>query len=100
MYKVIVPLIAPLMDISTLIIIVVNIMSYLLYGSPWYLDALIHISLYVGIFYVLDFLVALIAFTFEPDEDKRALWYFLPQRLAYRFFMYYINLRALSSALK
>jgi peptidoglycan-N-acetylglucosamine deacetylase len=99
-FQIIIPIIAPLVDLALISMIVINITSYMLYGSLFYIEALGHIGASILIFLIIDFLVALIAFSLERGESMRALLLFIPQRFSYRFFMYYINLRALWNALK
>lgn len=80
--------------------IIINTISYILYGTFTYIDSLEHILLYSLLFLIFDFCIACIAIYFEKDEKWTILKYFLPQRFTYRFFMYYINLKALWNALK
>lgn len=99
-FQIIVPLIAPLFDFFTIIMLIVNLISYSLYGTGIYLNSLFHIILYSLLFLIFDFCITCIAISFEKDESWKILKYFLPQRFLYRFFMYYIGLKSLWSALK
>ncbi len=99
-YQTIVPIIAPLFDIFTIIMLILNTLSYFLYGSGIYFETLLHVLSYSLIFLTLDFIIACTALTFEKNESWKLLIYFLPQRILYRFFMYYINLLALWSGIK
>jgi peptidoglycan-N-acetylglucosamine deacetylase len=99
-YQIIVPIIAPLFDIFTIIMLALNMMSYFLYGSLIYVEALVHVLSYSALFLILDFLIACTAIAFEKNESWKLLIYFLPQRILYRFFMYYINIRALWNGMK
>ncbi len=99
-FQIIVPVIAPLFDIFTIGLLITNIVSYTMYGSSIYMETLIHIALYSFVFLIFDFCIACIAISFEKNASWKLLYYFLPQRLAYRYCMYYINIKALWNALK
>lgn len=99
-YQIIVPIIAPLFDSFTIIMVAINMVSYFLYDSGVYVETLLHVLSYSVLFLILDFLIAYTAIAFEKNESWKLLIYFLPQRILYRFFMYYINIRALWNGMK
>lgn len=99
-FQIIVPIIAPLFDLFTLSLLIINSISYVFYGSSIYLETLVHILFYSWIFLIFDFIIAYIALSFEKNENWKLIYYFIPQRFIYRFFMYYINLKSLWNALK
>lgn len=57
-----------------------------------------HVLGYVAVFLLMDFLTAVLAFSFEKEEDWRLLAIAPVQRLAYRFLMHKIYLRSLWTA--
>lgn len=99
-FQLIVPLIAPIVDFFALLSIFLTTMNYFLYDSLVYFHSLLAVLGYMVVFMLLDVLIACIAFFFEREEPFRNFLYFIPQRILYRFFMHYINLKSLWNALK
>jgi cellulose synthase/poly-beta-1,6-N-acetylglucosamine synthase-like glycosyltransferase/peptidoglycan/xylan/chitin deacetylase (PgdA/CDA1 family) len=57
------------------------------------------IIIYYGIFIIVDLLVALIAFRYEHEKIGRLIWV-IPQRLIYRWLMWYVLFKAFRRAIK
>ena len=57
------------------------------------------IILYYAVFIVIDLFVALIAFRFENEKVGRLIW-LIPQRLIYRWLMWYVLFKAVRRAIK
>lgn len=99
-FQVLFPLVSPVMDV---------VLTYTLVKAAlntwWHPELTSHTSLYAvlayyALFQAFDFAAALLAFSMEPDEDKRLLpWLFL-QRFCYRQAMYYVAIKSTFAALR
>ncbi len=57
------------------------------------------IGVYYLVFFAVDILVSVIAFSFEKEKFSKLVW-LIPQRLVYRQLMYVILFRSIRKALK
>src|SRR4030095_11692371 len=57
------------------------------------------IIFYYFLFILVDLFVALIAFRFENEKKSRLIW-LIPQRLIYRWLMWYVLYKAVRRAIK
>lgn len=99
LFQIVIPIIAPIFDILVIVTFCIHLVSYIIYGGSIYLESMKHIAVFVAIFLLLDVLVWYIAFYFDKKENKKLLFYLIPQRLYYRIFMYYISLKSLKKAI-
>jgi len=84
-FQIILPLFSPLADLM------------MIFGL--FSDKPGKILIYYGLFVLIDFIVAIIAFRMEK-EDYKKLIYIIPQRFVWRQLMYYILFKAIRRALK
>lgn len=92
-YQTIFPLVAPLIDLIAMGSVMFSLFSYFLYGSLSSVDTTVHIVAYAFLFLMIETIVGIMAFSFEKREDWKLLLLFPLQRIIYRFFMYYIQIR-------
>ncbi len=92
---------APLIDLLTLIALAWAAWQKIQHPESYSLDAVLgYILFYYVLFLVVDFLSALIAFMMEPKENSLLLIWLLPQRLVYRFLMYYVIVKSTLTAIQ
>lgn len=84
-FQLLLPIIAPLADLITIIGLLMGNGSSLL----WY---------YV-LFLSVEMLSAAVAFSFEGESKKRLIW-LIPQRFYYRQIMYYVAIKSLNKAIR
>jgi cellulose synthase/poly-beta-1,6-N-acetylglucosamine synthase-like glycosyltransferase/spore germination protein YaaH/peptidoglycan/xylan/chitin deacetylase (PgdA/CDA1 family) len=90
LFQILLPILAPVTDILFILSLVWN------RHDP---ESMQKISLYYLIFFLVDVLVAIMAFSFENERMKRLLW-LIPQRFVYRQLMYFVLFRSLKKAMK
>ena len=90
LFQILLPILAPIADILFILSLVWN------RHDP---ESMQKISLYYLIFFLVDGLVAVMAFSFENEKMKRLLW-LIPQRFVYRQLMYFVLFRSLRKAIK
>lgn len=93
------PAVAPIADLATLVALVMLVGDQFYPGIVPAMGGVGHVLGYVAVFLLMDFLTAVLAFSFEKQEDWRLLAIAPVQRLAYRFFMHKIYLRSLWTAM-
>lgn len=99
-FQILIPVIAPIMDLM----LVFTLVRYLLptnYDSQgistYYLQ---QIAAYYGVFFAMDLLAVLLAFSLERREDRRLIRQLFWQRLFYRQIMYYISIKSVVTAIR
>ncbi len=90
LFQILMPMLAPLADLILVFSLVWNRSDP---GALW------KISTFYLVFLAVDLLVSLVAFGYEK-ENRKTIWWLLPQRFIYRQLMYVILFRALGRALK
>ena len=90
LFQIILPVIAPLADLMLIISLIWN------RDDP---GSMHKIGFYYLVFFAVDILVSLIAFSFEKEKFSKLVW-LIPQRLVYRQLMYVILFRSIKKALK
>ncbi|HXT17068.1 MAG TPA: glycosyltransferase [Gemmatimonadaceae bacterium] len=70
------------------------------HGSTYALVNLRHVLMYYGVFLLVDWVAAVIAFWMEPDEDRKLTWLIFLQRFAYRQVMYMVVVRSFRAAIR
>ncbi|MBI1809507.1 MAG: glycosyltransferase, partial [Gemmatimonadetes bacterium] len=73
-------------------------LTWRVHGEHYALTDLRQLMMYYGIFVITDWLAALIAFLFEPDEEKGLSWLIMLQRFVYRQLMYSVVWRSVIAA--
>lgn len=89
-FQIVLPMLAPLADIMLIVSLIWN------HDNP---ASLHKIELYYLIFFAVDILVSVIAFTFEKEKFGKLIW-LIPQRFVYRQLMYIILFKAIRKAIK
>ena len=84
-FQLILPTIAPLADLVTIIGI--------LFGNSW------QVLIYYLLFLVIELITGAVAFSFEHERKGRLAW-LIPQRFYYRQIMYYVAIKSIIHAIK
>ena len=100
LFQVAFPLISPIMDLTMLWTVVVAFLNYMQHPSDGLGSAFWHTLIYYSLFLSVDFITALIAYLFEPEEDWKLLPWLIPQRFFYRQIMYYVAIKSFVAALR
>ena len=98
-FQIFFPIIAPFIDLVSTLSLVYLTIDFSLSGNEQHLLSAIHILIYYCIFIAIDGIITVIAFKLEEKEDRKLTRMFPIQRFVYRLLMYYINLKALKTAL-
>ena len=93
-------LVSPLIDLGLLLAMGQLAADLYDHGAAASHDQLVRVGLYWLAFSLVDIAAALTAFVLEPGEDRRLLWLLLPQRFGYRQMMYYVVVKAVSTAMR
>lgn len=99
-FQILFPLLAPIIDLVALIALTliawnfISDASYVNYAEP-----LLALSMFI-IFILIDFLSAIAAFSFEKNEDRKLLFWLIPQRFFYRQLIYIVALKAVFAAIR
>lgn len=99
-FQILFPLIAPIADFAALCVLATVAVKLGTSSSLIGLSDTLHFLALFGAFIALDFLSALVAFWHEKDEDKRLLWWLLPQRFFYRQLIYIAAIQSIISAIR
>jgi peptidoglycan-N-acetylglucosamine deacetylase len=95
LFSILLPLVSPVMDLFLVVTVIGAIVDVLMHPTSYSLQsATWGVGLYLLVFWF-DFLIALVAFSLEPNEDRRLLAYLPLQRCCYRQILYVVVLRAL-----
>jgi cellulose synthase/poly-beta-1,6-N-acetylglucosamine synthase-like glycosyltransferase/peptidoglycan/xylan/chitin deacetylase (PgdA/CDA1 family) len=70
------------------------------HGATYAMVNLRHVLMYYGVFLLVDWAAAVIAFFMEPGEDRRLTWLVFLQRFAYRQVMYLVVVRSFRAAIR
>ncbi len=92
--------IAPMADFVFLVSLIGVYVTYQQHNTTYAIDSLSKIVLWYGIFIVVDWVAATLAFLMEPGEDRRLTWLVFLQRFVYRQVMYWVVLRSFLAALR
>ena len=99
-FQVVFAAVSPVIDLALIASLVATTLSVQAHG--W--DATQHDVVRMGIYWLafgaIDILAGVVAFGLETNERWRLLWLMLPQRFGYRQIMYYVVIRAITSALR
>ncbi len=93
-------LLSPLIDLALVIALVFTGLDISQHGWGVSHDNVVRMALYWLLFACVDLAAAATAFALEPGEDRRLLWYLVPQRVGYRQIMYYVVVKAVRSAMR
>ncbi len=93
------PICWPMIDIFAIFWTIFSLVNYYIFDSYHYLSTTIFMLEIAWAFLLLDILIGYIAFSFEPHEEKKLLFYLPLQKFLYRYFMYYIGIKSLVYAI-
>ena len=99
-FQLIFSFIAPMADFVFLVSLIGVYVTYQQHNRTYAIDSLSKIVLWYGIFIVVDWVAATLAFLMEPGEDRRLTWLVFLQRFVYRQVMYWVVLRSFLAALR
>jgi cellulose synthase/poly-beta-1,6-N-acetylglucosamine synthase-like glycosyltransferase/peptidoglycan/xylan/chitin deacetylase (PgdA/CDA1 family)/spore germination protein YaaH len=100
LFQVLFPLISPILDATLAFSIGATLLHAWQNPGSDLTESLTEISLYYVLFTTIDFSTSVLAFRMEPAEDKRLLWWLVPQRFVYRQLMYYVAIKSVFAALR
>ncbi len=91
---------APMADLVFVASLIGVYLTFHEHNQTYAVDSLTNIVKWYGIFIVVDWLAATLAFLMEPGEDRRLTWLVFLQRFVYRQVMYWVVLRSCMAALR
>ena len=99
-FQVVFAAISPVIDLALLASMVATYLSVEAHGWAATQTDVVRMGLFWLAFGAIDLLAGIVAFGLEANERWRLLWLMLPQRFGYRQIMYYVVIRAITSALR
>ena len=99
-FQVLFAAISPVIDLALVASIVATYLSVEAHGWAATQTDVARMGLFWLAFGAIDILAGVVAFGLEANERWRLLWLMLPQRFGYRQIMYYVVIRAITSALR
>lgn len=99
-FQILFPLIAPIADFTALCVLVGLVVKLITNSELIGLSESLYFLVLFGAFILLDFTCALVAFWHESKEDKKLLFWLIPQRFYYRQLIYIAAIQSLISAIK
>ncbi len=99
-FQVIFAAVSPVIDLALIASLVATWLSVEAHGWAATQHDVVRMGAYWLAFGAIDLLAGVVAFGLEANERWRLLWLMLPQRFGYRQIMYYVVIRAITSALR
>lgn len=99
-YQVLFPFIAPLMDLLLILALTTATLNRIYHPLEYYPGTLLLILTYYVLFTSIDFATAFIGFLLESKEDKKLLFWLIPQRFFYRQLIYYVAFKTVLASLR
>jgi cellulose synthase/poly-beta-1,6-N-acetylglucosamine synthase-like glycosyltransferase len=99
LFQLLFPAISPIADLMFLWSLFSVWLASKEHGSTYALMNLRSILTFYGVFLLVDWSAAMIAFLMEPGEDKRLTWLVFLQRFVYRQLMYLVVVRSFRAAI-
>jgi cellulose synthase/poly-beta-1,6-N-acetylglucosamine synthase-like glycosyltransferase/peptidoglycan/xylan/chitin deacetylase (PgdA/CDA1 family) len=100
LFQILLTALAPLADLLLVWQLFSQWIAYLQHGSEFSNADLVTVGIYYAVFTCVDLAAAILGFLMERREDWSLLWWLVLQRFGYRQLMYYVVVRAISTALK
>lgn len=100
LFQVLFPLVSPVLDATFAFSVSTTLLHAWQSQSSELNESLTEISLYYFLFTAIDFGTSVLAFRMEPAEDRRLLWWLIPQRFVYRQLMYFVAIKSMLAALR
>ncbi len=92
--------VSPVIDLALIASVIATVLAVQAHGWAATQHDVVRMGLYWLAFGAIDLLSGVVAFGLEAHERWRLLWLMLPQRFGYRQVMYYVVVRAITSALR
>lgn len=99
-FQVVFAAVSPVIDLALIASIVATALSVQAHGWAATQHDVVRMGIYWLAFGAIDILAGIVAFGLEANERWSLLWLMLPQRFGYRQIMYYVVIRAITSALR
>jgi cellulose synthase/poly-beta-1,6-N-acetylglucosamine synthase-like glycosyltransferase/peptidoglycan/xylan/chitin deacetylase (PgdA/CDA1 family)/spore germination protein YaaH len=99
-FQIFFPLISPVMDLLMLWSLAATGWQRYQHPTDYSTDALKRVLFYYGLFLLVDFLAAFVAFLLERKEDWGLLAWLFFQRFFYRQLMYYVAIKSMVTAIR
>ncbi len=99
-FQVVFAAVSPVIDLALIASVIATVASVEAHGWAATRHDVVRMGVYWLAFGAIDLLAGAVAFGLEANERWRLLWLMLPQRFGYRQIMYYVVIRAITSALR
>ncbi len=99
-FQVVFAAVSPVIDLALIASMVATVLAVHAHGWAATQHDVVRMGVYWLAFGAIDLLSGFVAFGLEANERWRLLWLMLPQRFGYRQIMYYVVIRAITSALR
>ncbi|MBV8971291.1 MAG: glycosyltransferase [Sphingomonadaceae bacterium] len=99
-FQVLFAAVSPVIDLALIASMVATVLAVQAHGWAATQHDVVRMGAYWLAFGAIDLLSGFVAFGLEANEKWRLLWLMLPQRFGYRQIMYYVVIRAITSALR
>ena len=99
-FQIVFAAVSPVIDLALIASLIATIISVEAHGWAATQHDVVRMGIYWLAFGAIDILAGIVAFGLEANERWRLLWLMLPQRFGYRQIMYYVVIRAITSALR
>ena len=99
-FQVVFAAVSPVIDLALIASLIATVLSVQAHGWAATQHDVVHMAAYWIAFGAIDILAGVVAFGLEATERWRLLWLMLPQRFGYRQIMYYVVIKAITSALR
>ena len=100
LFQLLFPAVSPIADLMFLWSLFSVWLASQEHGGTYALMNLRSIMTFYGIFLLVDWTAAMIAFLMEPEEDRRLTWLVFLQRFVYRQVMYLVVVRSFRAAIR
>jgi peptidoglycan-N-acetylglucosamine deacetylase len=100
LFSIALPLISPILDFFLLTAVVRGLVGVFMHPEAFDLQPTLWVVAAYCFVFLVDLLTAVLAFSFEPNEQKGLIRYLPIQRICYRQVMYVIIIRALLACLR
>ena len=100
LFQLLLPALSPLADLMFVFSLLSVWATRTSHGGTYALVNLEQVLTYYAVFLLVDWAAAMIAFLFEPREEKQLTWLIFIQRFAYRQIMYWVVVKSFAAAIR
>ena len=100
LFQLVLPALSPLADLMFVFSLLSVWATRTSHGGTYALVNLEQVLTYYAVFLLVDWAAAMIAFLFEPREEKQLTWLIFIQRFAYRQIMYWLVVKSFAAAIR